>query len=103
MVIGLENLVSGFKNDDNFFRMVAKTAETVDNVYVYTYYPMYKCTEMDYEKFEKTDEQIDKKFQKMKQLNTLYCTDFDAHTLDLYGTWTTGDYMALDLMVIPCG
>ena len=77
--------------------MVAKTAEVLDDNYVATYYPIYKCTETDYEKFEIADEKLDKKFKKMKKIDALYCADFDALDIKLYGTWTLGDYKALDL------
>ena len=62
MAIGIENGYTGYKNDDKIFKMVAKTAEVIDDVYVSTYYPMRKCIETDYEKFGKADERLDKKF-----------------------------------------
>ena len=62
MAIGVENGYTGYKNDDTLFKMVAKTAEVLDDNYVATYYPMYKCTETDYEKFEIADEKLNKKF-----------------------------------------
>ena len=38
----------------------------------------------------------------MKKIDALYCADFDAHDIKLFGTWTAGDYMALDLQIVPC-
>ena len=62
MAIGVENGYTGYKNDDTIFKMVAKTAESIDDGNIATYYPMRKCTETDYEKFGKADERLDKKF-----------------------------------------
>ena len=65
---------------------------------------MYKCKDKDYAKFEKIDAQIEKKMEQMKKQDALYCADFDALRLNLYGTWKNGDdYQALDIMVLPCG
>ena len=38
----------------------------------------------------------------MKKIDALYCADFDAYDINLYGTWTLGDYKALDVIIKPC-
>ena len=103
MAFAIENLITGLKTDDRFFKYTAKRARMLDDVYTSTYYPMHLCTDADYAAFYPIESRISSKVNKMKKSNALYCLDWDKIDFSLHGTWTSGDdYDALDIIIVPC-
>ena len=103
MAFALENLKSGLKNDDRFFKFVTKRVHLIDGIYTATYYPMHQCTEADYATFYPIESKIANKVNKMKKMDALYCLNWDNIDFPLHGTWTSGDdYEALDIIALPC-
>lgn len=63
---------------------------------------MHECTDEDYDRFFPPYERDESRLKKFKKNGGLYCIDWDAQDIDIFGYQSSGTYSLFDVMAIPC-
>ena len=77
--------------------MVYAQKTTVDG-YKEIFYPMYRCTDEDYEHFHTTESLAQQKVESLRKANELFCFDWKKANFAIYGNWASdAEYAAADI------
>ena len=64
--------------------------------------PMRTCTDQDFEKFYEPTENNSKRFNQFRKSGAMQCIDWKSVGLDIYGSYGSDSYGALDVIAVPC-
>lgn len=103
MAFSFEDLLTGKPLlDPNYVKFFATVWSVVEGVQDFKEIPMNDCTEEDYALFWPLDESEQKRLDNLKKNNALKCIDWADETVEIWGKESSGNYGAVDIMVLPC-
>ena len=105
LAVAAENYITGAPlTDPRYIQWLTGIWTRIEDELVIEWYPMHKCNEREYERFNKVDNFANnRKKERLRNEDALYCIDERALAFDLYGAEEkVGDFVALDTVLMPC-
>ena len=92
-------------SDQKYIKWVAAYWVKTDNVWEIKWFPMYRCTDDDFARFNLPEnELVAAKMEKFFDQGHFFCFDYKKFELLIYGAENSGvDFAAFDPMLVPCG
>ena len=99
----VEHWSKGVRTDPRYLQFVLSYIQKTADSYTETFYPMYRCTDEDYDHFHTTETRSLKKVENLRKANEFFCFDWKKADFAIYGNWE-GDteWAAADIQFIPC-
>ena len=76
---------------------------TIADGYKEISYPMYRCSDEDYEHFHTTESLAQQKLKILRNASELFCFNWKKANFAIYGNWASdAEYGAAEIVIYPC-
>ena len=104
LAVAMEDYNTGeIKNDPKYVKWFANLLVGNDGVKTKRELPMHECSEEDYAKFQKPDDDALSKLKRVKENGGMMCIDWKRYNVVFSGTEKKANFRVLDIMMVPCG
>ena len=103
MAFALERTTTNERLEDpHFVKWFAEHWSSQDSIMTKKAIKMHKCTPQDFEKFYEPNVKSINRFTQFKENGGLYCIDWEEADIAVWGSRSSGNFGALDIMAVPC-
>ena len=103
MAFVIEDTNTGVLLDDpKFVKWFAIYVHGVEGKFTKRAVPMYPCTDDEFSKFYEPSKAYTDRYDGLRNSGSLMCIDWVKEDLTIYGTESSGNFGALDVVAAPC-